>query len=93
MPKRSMPTTLPARPTYFHQRAVTPASMAMRLVHGRRAGLQLAIRCGLTVEALEARDRLTTRVPAPRVLGGVDGALEFGTAGECRMVSRRERFP
>jgi hypothetical protein len=32
MPKRSMPSTLPVLPTYFHQRALTPASIAMRLV-------------------------------------------------------------
>lgn len=31
MPKRSMPMTWPWVPTYFHQRPVTPASMAMRL--------------------------------------------------------------
>jgi hypothetical protein len=31
-PKRSMPRILPSVPTYFHHSAVTPASMAMRLV-------------------------------------------------------------
>jgi len=33
MPKRSMPRTLPSRPTYLYQRPETPASMAM--FHGR----------------------------------------------------------
>ncbi len=30
IPKRSMPTTRPSVPTYFHQSAVTPASTATR---------------------------------------------------------------
>src|SRR5690606_35842324 len=30
MPKRSIPTTVPALPTYFHHRPLTPASIATR---------------------------------------------------------------
>lgn len=34
-PKRSIPSTLPFSPTYFHQRPVTPASIATRFLQVR----------------------------------------------------------
>ena len=43
-PKRSMPTTAPSPRTYFHQKSVTPASIATR---GRPSGRTPALYCAV----------------------------------------------
>lgn len=79
-PKRSMPTTLPSRPTYLLQRPVTPASMATRLRHeGGQLGVQATF-C--------ASDRLG-RLSAP----GIGSVLMELDVGAVQMTQHAHRSP
>jgi hypothetical protein len=76
MPKRSMPTTAPSRPTYFAHVELTVASMATRL---RRLGQHLfAVGVRLLIETREARDADGARTSA-ELLGGLERVLQLAT--------------
>ena len=90
MPKRSMPTTLPSVPTYFHQRPVTPASMATRLAQAAGSTL-FAVLGALAVEALEAGHGDDADAVA-EFSGGGQGVLQFAAAWPAGWSPAR-RFP